>query len=966
MSRRPSDDAAGPGRTVGGLNDLAPEPDSEGTPGTPALGRVVASDGGAVIHRAAGERGPLAAGDLIFPGDRVTTGDAPVLISRFADGGSIVVGWSSTVTLTAGEDSTVRLELMAGTAVILPPHGCNSAGGAITGADAVARIVAGGAIAAITEATGDDVPDLELAGPTPPGCPPADVEVASTTARARLSDPRLYARVDGATGEITLLPRDVWAEAPAFETLIAFAELAGGLAGFETAAGPGDPAPGADGFDVDHLPVSAGPGLFDSAAYPTLPASQPLNAAPAPDPPPARSDHTPDPLTTLRPPPLVIEREVPPTRIVTLDSSEWSELPATWQALMPNTVVAAPIPFRPTGFPFYRTGAEGFREAGDATGLQHLEFAPPFGDHAMLVVSTQDNPAGQPPGGLRGSVAGDVAAFLNVAGRPWQGVDGQPVAVADGSALKAAVSVPPTHAIVFDFLFDPVDPGSAGGVPLNDIAVVVVNGEPVAFADAASTPGAASGWRTAMVSSPEVITSLAFGLLNAEDSSGDPQLAIDNLRLEPLITAAQGERVTLEGADLQVIQVTTTASGSATAMALARPPVAADDAPAAPLGTNQVLTRIPNPAGSETLSFPSVLDNDAAAAPSWTVSVAASGAVPQAMTEEFSYRLRVSAVDGQPGGVGIWMPASRADGDYGGLIRLAGNGHYDFDPDGAFADLMPGETTATSISYTVTADSGGWDTATLTLTVTGDQGIADFESDSGTPWEAVGKAAVAASYGEPGGAGARHYETLDGSDRFLVLTANGARPENPLLVETPQRLIDPFLGLDTPGSNAAAVLAGLAHDPIGGSAVRFSRPLSPGDVLSFYFAFDSNDLPAAGGLGTGDLVQYNDLAAFVFDGDVFPLATGAGLDAPGTSLRPGASPVLYAAFTVPDDVREDSVFAFWVSDDEPAVNDSTLTPEASALLIDGIAVNTEVPDGYAIASTEPSGPLTIYAPTTPM
>nr|WP_010323998.1 DUF5801 repeats-in-toxin domain-containing protein [Marinobacterium stanieri] len=58
-------------------------------------------------------------------------------------------------------------------------------------------------------------------------------------------------------------------------------------------------------------------------------------------------------------------------------------------------------------------------------------------------------------------------------------------------------------------------------------------------------------------------------------------------------------------------------------------------------------------------------------------------------------------------------------GDNGGTFTVYPNGSYDFDPNGEFSGLNPGDEATTSITYTISDGEGGTDTATLTVTVTG-------------------------------------------------------------------------------------------------------------------------------------------------------------------------------------------------------------------------------------------------------
>ncbi|MEN5164578.1 retention module-containing protein [Achromobacter kerstersii] len=76
--------------------------------------------------------------------------------------------------------------------------------------------------------------------------------------------------------------------------------------------------------------------------------------------------------------------------------------------------------------------------------------------------------------------------------------------------------------------------------------------------------------------------------------------------------------------------------------------------------------------------------------------------------------LSVSHVNGNAAGVGTAVAGSN-----GGTFTLNADGTYTFNPGGAFNSLGVGQTTTTSITYTVSDAQGATDTATLTITITG-------------------------------------------------------------------------------------------------------------------------------------------------------------------------------------------------------------------------------------------------------
>ena len=77
--------------------------------------------------------------------------------------------------------------------------------------------------------------------------------------------------------------------------------------------------------------------------------------------------------------------------------------------------------------------------------------------------------------------------------------------------------------------------------------------------------------------------------------------------------------------------------------------------------------------------------------------------------------LTVTEVNGVAASVGtqITLPS-------GALLTLNSNGSYDYDPNGAFDALDDGETATDSFTYQISDGNGGFDTATVTMTINGD------------------------------------------------------------------------------------------------------------------------------------------------------------------------------------------------------------------------------------------------------
>lgn len=92
--------------------------------------------------------------------------------------------------------------------------------------------------------------------------------------------------------------------------------------------------------------------------------------------------------------------------------------------------------------------------------------------------------------------------------------------------------------------------------------------------------------------------------------------------------------------------------------------------------------------------------------------------------------LSVTEVNGVPGNVGQGTPGSD-----GGLVTINPDGTVTFDPNGDFDDLAEGETTTTTVTYTVEDPNGLADTTTVTITVTGTNDDPVATADTGDAGE---------------------------------------------------------------------------------------------------------------------------------------------------------------------------------------------------------------------------------------
>lgn len=583
-------------------------------------------------------------------------------------------------------------------------------------------------------------------------------------------------------------------------------------------------------------------------------------------------------------------------RTTLLDAAAWSQLAGVrWEALLPN-------PVNPPWL-FYEPDAADHIEV-DATGGGDRRFVP-TDDNGMLLMTVGSFAPPGLEGSFQGSNAADVLAFADPAGLAGFGAG---VDAADGSVVRAAVSLAPGRTLVFDMLFDPI------ATTETDFAFLVVDGDMFRLADAFSAPNGVVGWQTiAVTNATDGLARIAFGMMNAETSSNDPFLAIDHVRvLNTALDGAAGERVSIDGAPMQVLDLATGTVDAATEVrVLARVPAAADDAYVVAASGGLDTDAAPAVAG--------LLDNDAPPRPSFVTAVGTDLPLP----------LSVVAVNGLSDAVGTAIPLERPSGEPGGLLTVQANGAFVFDPNGRFTDLAAGAMETLNFDYTVATSRGGTDTATATITVTGEGGptvLADLETGA-LPGLKRGTVAIVDGVEMDG----LHVDPVSGG-ATLQLGSDG----------TSLASIQSFLGL-----GATAVLRDPAdNSPAArGSAFSMDAPVRAGDTVSFHWRFDQSETVTATAAG------FNDFALFRAGSDVFRIVDGR-MQHALTGQLAGHLEAFWTQWTAPE---SGNVTLQW------AVFDDDLPFRPATLVIDLVEVNAPVPDGYTIVAESANGALETFA-----
>ncbi len=169
--------------------------------------------------------------------------------------------------------------------------------------------------------------------------------------------------------------------------------------------------------------------------------------------------------------------------------------------------------------------------------------------------------------------------------------------------------------------------------------------------------------------------------------------------------------------------------------------------------------------GSVDITLNPINDDPVANADTQTVgeddSVATSGNVITNDTDiDGDSPLTVTEVNGSVGDVGNQITLSS-----GALLTLNSDGSYDYDPNGAFEDTAVGDTATDSFSYVMSDGNGGSDTATVTITVNGENDDPVAGADTLT----VGEDDTAATSGNV----ITNDTDIDGDSPLTVIEVNG-------------------------------------------------------------------------------------------------------------------------------------------------------------------------------------------------
>jgi VCBS repeat-containing protein len=131
----------------------------------------------------------------------------------------------------------------------------------------------------------------------------------------------------------------------------------------------------------------------------------------------------------------------------------------------------------------------------------------------------------------------------------------------------------------------------------------------------------------------------------------------------------------------------------------------------------------------------------------------------------------------------------------GGILTVYPNGSYSFDPDGQYEYLAVGEEAVESVTYTVSDGNGGFDTATLTITIDGVNDEPTAEDDAYSAQQnttlVVDGPGVLANDSDPDASDVLVVDSYDGTSQAggtVVMNADGSFSYEPAA---------DFAGIDT-------------------------------------------------------------------------------------------------------------------------------------------------------------------------
>ncbi|MBA4801326.1 MAG: tandem-95 repeat protein [Euryhalocaulis sp.] len=166
-------------------------------------------------------------------------------------------------------------------------------------------------------------------------------------------------------------------------------------------------------------------------------------------------------------------------------------------------------------------------------------------------------------------------------------------------------------------------------------------------------------------------------------------------------------------------------------------------------------------------------------------------------TDVESDGLAVTAVNGGASNVGTTVTLSS-----GATVDLDSLGDYDYDPNGAFESLAVGETATDSFTYTISDGNGATDSATVTVTIHGQNDAVTAVDDADALTEGFGGSSIDVLFNDT---------DVDASDTLTVIAVEGAASN-----------VDSFITLasgaevNLSASGSAVIFENGAYESLGG------------------------------------------------------------------------------------------------------------------------------------------------------